>query len=183
MQYDKNHPANVNICFSNSVGLIWRGVRWILQNVCASQKPSSKCTNMFFDFFWSHQEVGAMDSTKCLCRGVSRQNAVRIKKTSSKCRNMFPDLLGLIWRGARWVLQNACAGVCYYKMQCVSHKLSSKCKKCENMFSNLLGDIWKGTQSILQNICAGVYYYKMQCASQKPSSTCTNMFFELFGSV
>ena len=37
-----------------------------------------------FELFRSHQEAGAMDSTKCLCRGVSLQNAMRMANIFQK---------------------------------------------------------------------------------------------------
>ena len=66
-----------------------------------------------------------MDSKICLCRGVLLQNAVRITKTYKnhpanvkKIENTGPNLLGDIWKGTRSILQNMCARVYYYKMQC-----------------------------------------------------------------
>ena len=89
---------------SNFLGLIWRRARSIPQNICArvyyykmqcaSQKPSSKCKTMFFfELFGSHQQRDAVRSTKCLCRGVLLQNAVRmaniIQKPGSPASNLF----------------------------------------------------------------------------------------------
>ena len=131
--------------------------------------------------FGSNLEGDAVDFTKYLCTSLLIKMQCASQKPSSKCEHIITyfasNFLGLIWRGARWILQNACAGVCYYKiykMQRASQKSSSKCKT--KFFStNFLGLIWKGTQSILQNICARVYYYKMQCASQKPPSKCEHI--------
>ena len=105
-----------------------------------------------------------------LQESMTTKRNVHHKNHPANVKICFSNLWGPIRRGARWILQNACAGVCYYKMHCVCINHPANAKKREHMFSNLVGDIWKGTRSILQNICAGVYYYKMQCASQKPSS-------------
>ena len=87
---------------------------------------------------------------------------------------LISNCLGLIWRGARWILQNACAGVCYYKIYKMQRALQKPSSKCEHIItyfaSNFLGLIWRGARWILQNACAEVCYYKTQSASQKPSA-------------
>ena len=138
--------------------------------------------------FGSNLEGDAVDFTKYLCTSLLIKMQCASQKPSSKCEHIITyfasNFLGLIWRGARWILQNACAGVCYYKiykMQRASQKPSSKCEHIVTYFaSNFLGLIWRGARWVLQNACARVYHYKMQCASQKSSSKCKTMFFIVF---
>ena len=76
--------------------------------------------------FGTNLEGDAVDFTKYVCTSLLLQNAVRITKTIQQMWTYFAsNFLGLIWRGARWILQNACAEVCYYKTQSASQKPSA----------------------------------------------------------
>ena len=76
--------------------------------------------NIFcFELFGSNLEGGTMDFTKCLCRGVLLQNAVRITKTIRSCTGILPtsgnrlssqiaaELILLLPHGVWW-----CVNIC-----------------------------------------------------------------------
>ena len=107
---------------------------------CVLQKPTPAC---FLQWFWI--AIFRAKGQQKQSRGTP---SIQIDWCFQGLYLHFQEihlskLLGDIWKGTRSILQNICAGVYYYKMQCASQKPSSKCKHA-HVFSIFFGSNLEG---------------------------------------
>ena len=107
---------------------------------------------------------------------ITTKCSVHHKNHPANVKIFFSIFLGLIWKGAPWILQNACPrGVPLQNTMRITKTIQQT-----YFFLNFwVYVIWRGAWWVLQNACAGVYQYKMQCAwqssSRKPGSPASNL--------
>ena len=92
--HHKNHPCKNSLFFSNFFGLIWRGhggfykmlVQGYITTKCSAHHKNhpANVNICCSELFGSNLEGGAVGSTKCLCRDVSLQNAMRMANIFQK---------------------------------------------------------------------------------------------------